>query len=543
MESRDGEASRRHDPSSEATLASPSETLTPHSADSPLLTPEDLPASEAPGNPPWRDLSSLAQLDAPADRQCQDPSSARRLDSLEFPLRDLSCSQAEHSSEQQQPDDYFTPQAKSSAEGLWLHSSSAQSEPIELSLRGAFSSDQLLNDASGEDFTVEKAHDASPLHPPNELLASEVPAERVWQEPRMQIGSHESSSSDEDSRAEELLPSTSADHFSHANPLEQRPATMSTYHVPHKASVEEEFHHTSQEQELSDDVKREKLVELCKGVCILSCKSEAPDGSCYVYLIGTAHVSEESRKEVKAAISLMKPQVVFLELCEKRTYVLRRTHFPVPTVSDMIAMWKEQKVNALGILYSWFVAKVAAKLDIFPGSEFRAAYEEALACGAKVVLGDRDIEVTLRRTWGRMSTWHKTKLLSSMVFQALFLPKADQLNELIEKFKDADILTIAFEELSKSFPTVMETLIAERDMFMTAVLQKMAEHHSSIIAVVGRGHLAGITKFWGQEIPIQTLLEIPQKKSIWNATTKLYVLAALGSLISVLVFIYHGSSH
>lgn len=54
----------------------------------------------------------------------------------------------------------------------------------------------------------------------------------------------------------------------------------------------QDSHCTLQEQEVPDDVKREMLKERCKGVAILSCKSEAMGAPCYVYLIGTAHVSE-----------------------------------------------------------------------------------------------------------------------------------------------------------------------------------------------------------------------------------------------------------
>ena len=34
----------------------------------------------------------------------------------------------------------------------------------------------------------------------------------------------------------------------------------------------------------------------------------------------------------------------------------------------------------------------------------------------------------------------------------------------IEQLQDADMFTVAFQELGKSFPTVMETLVIERDM-------------------------------------------------------------------------------
>lgn len=37
--------------------------------------------------------------------------------------------------------------------------------------------------------------------------------------------------------------------------------------------------------------------------------------------------------------------------------------------------------------------QVASRLEIFPGSEFRVAYEEAMTYGGKVVLGDRPVNV------------------------------------------------------------------------------------------------------------------------------------------------------
>lgn len=37
--------------------------------------------------------------------------------------------------------------------------------------------------------------------------------------------------------------------------------------------------------------------------------------------------------------------------------------------------------------------QIADKLEVFPGSEFRTAYVEAMAYGAKVILGDRPVQV------------------------------------------------------------------------------------------------------------------------------------------------------
>lgn len=40
-------------------------------------------------------------------------------------------------------------------------------------------------------------------------------------------------------------------------------------------------------------------------------------------------------------------------------------------------------------------------------------------------------QVTLRRTWAKMPLWHKTKLVYSLLFQAVFLPKPDDLVKMV----------------------------------------------------------------------------------------------------------------
>ncbi|XP_038981847.1 uncharacterized protein LOC103717701 isoform X3 [Phoenix dactylifera] len=180
-----------------------------------------------------------------------------------------------------------------------------------------------------------------------------------------------------------------------------------------------------------EERKRVLPEELSKGVAILECESSAEGGTCDVYLVGTAHVSQESCKEVQAVISYLKPQVVFLELCSNRVAILTPQNLQVPTLSEMIDMWKKKKMNTFGILYSWFLAKVADKLEVFPGSEFRVAFEEAMSYGAKVILGDRPVHITLRRTWGKMTLWHRAKFLYYILFQAIFLPDPEDLNKMV----------------------------------------------------------------------------------------------------------------
>ncbi|XP_024990103.1 traB domain-containing protein-like [Cynara cardunculus var. scolymus] len=265
------------------------------------------------------------------------------------------------------------------------------------------------------------------------------------------------------------------------------------------------------DNEVEGEQKKVLPEELSRSVLALSCESSAEGGNCDVYLVGTAHVSMESCQEVEAVISFLKPQVVFLELCSNRVAVLTPQNLKVPTMGEMVDLWKKNH-NMFGILYSWFLAKVASKLEVFPGSEFRVAYEEAMKYGGKVVLGDRPVNITLRRTWSRMPLWHKTKLMYSLMFQSIFLPSSTRLNEMLKELDNVDMLTLVIQEMSKEYPTLMETLVHERDQYMSSSLLKVAREHSSVVAVVGKGHLQGIKKYWEQPVEVKELLELPSTK-------------------------------
>ncbi|XP_031251315.1 traB domain-containing protein-like isoform X2 [Pistacia vera] len=265
---------------------------------------------------------------------------------------------------------------------------------------------------------------------------------------------------------------------------------------------------------VSEETKKELPEELSKSVVFLTCESSAEGGTCDVYVVGTAHISQDSCREVEAIIDYLKPQAVFLELCSSRVAILTPQNLKVPTMGEMIEMYKK-KHNMFGILYSWFLAKVASKLEVFPGSEFRVAFEEAMKYGGKVILGDRPVQITLRRTWAKMPLWHKLKDMD-----------------------DIDMLTLVIQEMSKEFPTLMETLVHERDKYMSSTLLRVASEHNSVVAVVGRGHLQGIKKHWKQPVSTNDLMAIPTQKPALSATKILTTLGVAGAGAAIISGIY-----
>ncbi|WMV59763.1 hypothetical protein MTR67_053148 [Solanum verrucosum] len=227
--------------------------------------------------------------------------------------------------------------------------------------------------------------------------------------------------------------------------------------------------------------------ELSRSVMMLTCDSSANGGICDVYVVGTAHVSSESCQEVEAVINFLKPEVVLLTIaCGCLLGVMLRSGGYTYTSEfkgtnngrnggdveeKSKSVWDTlQLVSCQGmIIISKVVLTVATKLEVFPGAEFRVAYEEAMKYGGKVILGDRPVQVTLRRTWAKMPLWHKTKLVYSLLFQAVFLPKPEDLVKMLKDMDDVDMLTLVIQEMSKQFPTLMDTLVHERDQLVLSL--------------------------------------------------------------------------
>jgi len=129
-----------------------------------------------------------------------------------------------------------------------------------------------------------------------------------------------------------------------------------------------------------------------------------------ITLIGTAHISKESADLVRQVIEETKPDTVCVELCQSRYDSLTQKKKWENT--DLLKVIKEKKAFLLlsNLLLASFQRKIGQKLGIRPGEEILQAIRSAEAAGAAVHLADRDIRITLSRTWRLMGFWKKTKL-------------------------------------------------------------------------------------------------------------------------------------
>lgn len=230
-----------------------------------------------------------------------------------------------------------------------------------------------------------------------------------------------------------------------------------------------------------------------------------------VTLLGTAHVSRKSAETVARMIDSGEYQAVAVELCPSRHHALSEPE--ALANMDLLQVFREGKAAMVSanLAMGAYQQRLAEQYGIEPGAEMRAAMSGAEEHALPLVLIDREIGTTLKRTAHNLSWWKRWGLFSGLLVS---LVSHDDVEEHeIEKLKEGDMLETAFAEFAHDRQDLYQPLIAERDSYMAAKLIEAAEQHpgSHILAVVGAGHLKGIAEQLKQiDNPDEVLEELDQ---------------------------------
>jgi pheromone shutdown-related protein TraB len=246
------------------------------------------------------------------------------------------------------------------------------------------------------------------------------------------------------------------------------------------------------------------------------------DGTTY-YLVGTAHVSEKSVDEVREIIAEVEPDVVCVELDQGRHDAL--TKDSAFRDLDVFKVIKEGKTLYLlaHLALGAYQRRMGAQLGVKPGSEMLAAVDAARGKGAEVALVDRDINITLRRTWSSLGIWKKASLLGGLAFPSKDEEGDEDDEELtaakVEALKETKALSEMLDELSRALPEVKRPLIDERDAFMISKIVEAGRGAKKVVAVVGAAHVPGMKARFAEAKTIDRaeLARPPKPSVVWTA--------------------------
>lgn len=248
-----------------------------------------------------------------------------------------------------------------------------------------------------------------------------------------------------------------------------------------------------------------------------------------IILVGTAHVSKESVRDVEETILKEKPAYVALELCEPRFEALtEKKKWENTPITELIKGNKAFFLLGYSLLSS-FERKLSEKTGVRPGDEMLAGANAAKKVGAKVVLVDRPIAITLKRAWKSAGIREKLRIAKEFLF-SMFGGEEITAEE-IEELKKEDVLSEMMKELSKIAPSAKKVLIDERDEYIAG---KLRELDKKTVAVVGKGHKKGIEELLKnpKKTDFSKLEEIPKSRFKWSWIFCIITGATIGLLIA-----------
>mmetsp|Transcript_4810 Transcript_4810/g.9174 ORF Transcript_4810/g.9174 Transcript_4810/m.9174 type:complete len:512 (+) Transcript_4810:133-1668(+) len=148
------------------------------------------------------------------------------------------------------------------------------------------------------------------------------------------------------------------------------------------------------------------------------------------------------------------------------------------------------------------------------GEEFIVAVREGLNVGSQIVLGDQDVEVTLRRLTEALSKTDMKKLLAAdaEIEQNMkeLLPAdvaksvnagaggsgemtKEEFRYFVETIKAKENVRVLMDTLKSVAPEVYQAMVGERDVYMANGLDRLNQF-DSIVAVMGVAHVDGVER-------------------------------------------------
>jgi pheromone shutdown-related protein TraB len=259
--------------------------------------------------------------------------------------------------------------------------------------------------------------------------------------------------------------------------------------------------------------------------------TELVHGGATYYLVGTAHVSQRSVDEVRAVIDRVKPDVVCVELDRTRLDAL--TKDSAFRDLDVFKVVREGRTLYLlaHLALSSYQRRIGASLGVKPGAELLAAVEAARERGIPIELIDRDINITLKRTWRNLGLWKRSMLLASLVV-GWEDDQGDPVDaKTVESLKEPKALSEMLTELGRAVPQIKGPLIDERDQYLASKAADAGAGKQRIVAVVGAAHVPGMVAGFGAPVDRAALDRLPAPSLLWRAVKWLVPILFLVALV------------
>jgi len=202
-----------------------------------------------------------------------------------------------------------------------------------------------------------------------------------------------------------------------------------------------------------------------------------------ITLVGVGHVFQ-LRHRIEGLVESRRPDLVCIELDEDRYRFIRQRE-------------KEGRYPSMTVaLLARFQTRTAEMFGTTVGDEMIAAVDAAQGLSVPHEFIDMDGYTVMQRLRREM-TWRERFWAFVAAIGAQFISKKRIEEELRQYEEDPEAYE---EEMERRFPTFKRVLIDERNAYMAMRIAQSNSTHPYVMAVVGDGHVKGIThhlESWG----------------------------------------------
>ncbi len=208
--------------------------------------------------------------------------------------------------------------------------------------------------------------------------------------------------------------------------------------------------------------------------------------------LGTSHIAKQSLEEVKSSIEKETPDLIALELDQKRLQALMSR---APKKLDFRII---RSIGLKGFIFSligaWAEKKLGKIAGVAPGSEMKQAARIAKKKKIGLALVDQDIETTLRRLSGSI-TWKEKLNFLVDILTAVFTRK-NELEFDLETVPDKETIKKLTSGLMERYPNIYKVLIEERNIVIAKNIKMLMDNNPSkkILVILGAGHIEDVLK-------------------------------------------------
>jgi len=231
-----------------------------------------------------------------------------------------------------------------------------------------------------------------------------------------------------------------------------------------------------------------------------------------IILIGTGHVFNLSQQLLQI-FDEKKPDIICVELDKQRYHALLAKKTNPGAYKEY-----EKRVPFIYKLLSRFQEGMAKEYGVVAGQEMLTAISFAHNNQLPMAFIDMNAQSLFKKMLKKMSWSEKIKLIFSGI-GGFFVSKKRVEKELKKIENDFDSYV---EKIGGRFPTIKQILVDERNHFMAQQLAQAHEQYGKIIAIVGDGHIPGLSMLLKQkEIDFETirLSQLRQKETSISDTS------------------------